>query len=77
MNSKPDGLPSPAARSRVNYDDFVNNPKHSTLGFKSWHEWFDREIVESAHPFDKAATHEILNNSEHYPNFQMPNYNVR
>ena len=77
MNSEPDGWLSPAARARVNYDDFVHNPKHSTLGFKSWHEWFDREIVESARPFDAAATHEILNNSEHYPNFQMPKYNVR
>uniref|UniRef100_A0A1J3CBH7 Phosphatidylserine decarboxylase proenzyme 3 n=1 Tax=Noccaea caerulescens TaxID=107243 RepID=A0A1J3CBH7_NOCCA len=72
MNSDPDGWLSPSALTRVNYDHFICDQSKPHYGFKSWHDWFDREIHEWARPFDKKAENVIINNSEHYPNFNMP-----
>lgn len=71
------GWLSEAALKRVNYDDFICDTTKPHYGFESWHAWFDREIKESARPFNPTATEEILNNSEHYPNFKMPVENVQ
>jgi phosphatidylserine decarboxylase len=35
---------SPEALKRVNYNDFICNPSAPHYGFKSWHDWFTREI---------------------------------
>jgi phosphatidylserine decarboxylase len=61
---------------RIDYADFICNVKAPHFGFKSWHDWFTREIREDRRPFNKTAANEILNNSEHYPNFSMPYRNV-
>lgn len=52
MNSEKNGWFSPAALRRVNYADFICNPKAPHYGFKSWHDWFTREIKEEARPFN-------------------------
>lgn len=72
MNGEPDGWLSPAALARINYNDFECDTSAEHYGFKSWHDWFTREIKETARPFNPNADNEILNNSEYYPNFNMP-----
>ena len=62
---------------RVVYSDFICDTSKPNFGFGSWHEWFDREIREEARPFDKSAVDTIINNSEHYPNFDMPKRDVK
>jgi phosphatidylserine decarboxylase len=77
MNAEPDGWLCESALKRVNYNDFICDQTAPHYGFKSWHDWFDREIKEEARPFDKNATNTIINNSEYYPNFQMPYLNAQ
>jgi phosphatidylserine decarboxylase len=61
----------------VNYDEFVGVDRSDVhYGFPSWHAWFTREIKEEARPFNPNAHNEIINNSEYYPNFNMPYNNV-
>lgn len=62
---------------RVKYSNFVCDTSKPNFGFKSWHDWFTREIKEDAFPFDKSAVNTIINNSEHYPNFDMPKTNIQ
>lgn len=77
MNSEEGGWFSPKALKCVEYNDFICNPNAPNYGFKSWHEWFLREIKEEARPFNPQANNVIINNCEHYPNFSMPYLNVQ
>ena len=53
MNGQEGGWLSPKALERVNYDDYVCDQTAPNFGFKSWHDWFTREIKEEARPFNK------------------------
>jgi phosphatidylserine decarboxylase len=75
MNGEEDGWLSPAALKRVNYADFVCDPSAPNYGFRSWHDWFTREIREEARPFSNDEN-EIINNSESFP-FAPPSSNVQ
>jgi phosphatidylserine decarboxylase len=46
MNGEEGGWLSPAALKRVDYSEYVCNPTVPHYGFKSWHDWFTREIKE-------------------------------
>ena len=75
MNAEADGWLSPAAVKRVNYADYICDPSAPHYGFKSWHDWFTREIKEEARPFSNDEN-EIINNSEAYP-YAAPYTNVQ
>ncbi len=75
MNGEEGGWFSPAALKRVNYEDFVCDPSAPHYGFKSWQDWFTREIKEEARPFNNNEN-EIINSSESYP-FAPPTTNVQ
>jgi phosphatidylserine decarboxylase len=76
MNSQEGGWLSPEALKRVNYADFHCDPSAPNYGFKSWHDWFTREIREKARPFSHNEN-EIINNSESFPYATSPYTNVQ
>lgn len=52
LNSEEGGWLSPPALKKVNYDDFICDPTAPYYGFKSWHQWFLREIKEEKRPMN-------------------------
>jgi phosphatidylserine decarboxylase len=52
MNGRENGWLSPAALKRVDYNDYICDPSAPHYGFKSWHDWFTREIKEEARPLN-------------------------
>jgi hypothetical protein len=46
VNNAHDGWLSPKALERVCYKDFICDTSKPHYGFKSWHDWFTREIRE-------------------------------
>jgi phosphatidylserine decarboxylase len=75
MNGNEGGWLSPPALKRVNYSEFECDPSAPNFGFKSWHDWFTREIKEEARPF-KNDENEIINSSESFP-YGPPSSNVQ
>lgn len=76
MNALEGGWLSPKALERVNYDEYICDQTAPHYGFKSWHDWFTREIKEEARPFSKDEN-EIVNNSESFPYYNTPYKNVQ
>jgi phosphatidylserine decarboxylase len=66
MTKREDGWFSPNALKKINYDDFVCDPKHPNYGFENWNDWFTRALKPNARPIDHNPN-VIVNTSEHYP----------
>ena len=75
VNGEEGGWLCPEALKRVDYNEFVCDPTAPNFGFKSWHDWFTRELKEGARPMNDDDN-EIVNNSESFP-FSPPAHNVQ
>jgi phosphatidylserine decarboxylase len=80
MNDKEGGWLCKEALARVNYDHFVCNTNEPHFGFKSWNDWFTRQLVPGARPVDgEGDPLVIVNAAESYPltTLSLPYRNVK
>ena len=72
MNKEsPNGWFCPAALKWVKYSDYYADPSKPHYGYKSWHDWFIREVKPEARPID-TDPNVIVNSSDSYPIIYPP-----
>lgn len=60
LNDSPTGWMSPEAQAQLKMENYIYDPKAPHWGFKSWNDFFTREVKPGARPIDKPDDNKVV-----------------